>query len=82
MHRLELVKQGYANFNSTLKLKGPYYQYFPLSLFSELIIPWEITDKHSFTFTLEQGQTKAAVISPIKEPQPPLPAPELERIKR
>ena len=81
VHRLELVKEGYANLNTTLKLKGPVYEYFPLSVFSELLIPWQITDEHSFAFKLEKGQTQKPVISPIEHPQPTLPSPRLERIE-
>ena len=81
-HHLELVKEGYANFNTTLKLKGPVYEYFPLSVFSELLIPWDITNEHNFTFKLEEGQTKKPVISPIEQPQPSLPTPRLERIEK
>lgn len=79
-HRLELVKEGYANLNATVKLKGPIYEYFPLSVFSELLIPWQITDEHSFAFKLEKGQARKPVISLIEHPQPPLPSPRLERI--
>lgn len=81
VHRLELVKEGYANLNTTLKLKGPVYEYFPLSVFSELLIPWQITDEHSFAFKLEKGQTQKPVISPIEQPQPTLSSPQLERIE-
>ncbi|MCQ9208160.1 MAG: PEGA domain-containing protein [Omnitrophica bacterium] len=80
-HHLELTKEGYTNFNTTLKLKGPIYEYFPLSVFSELLIPWQITDKHSFAFKLEQGQSRKAIVSPIEQPQPGLAAPRLEHIK-
>ncbi len=81
-YHLELVKEGYANYNTTLKLKGPFYEYFPLSIVSELIIPWEITDEHHFSFQLQEGQTKKAVIYPIEQPQPPLPGARLERIEQ
>ena len=79
-HHLELVKEEYVNLKTRLKLKGPIYEYFPFSVFSEVLIPWRITDEHNFTFKLEKGQTKQALISPIEEPQPPLPAIRLERI--
>ena len=79
-HHLELTKEGYANVRTTAKLKGPVYEYFPLSFFSEVIIPWEILDQHAFSFELEEGETKQAVISPITQPQPPLPEPKLERM--
>lgn len=81
-HYLELVKEGYVNLETTIKLKGPIYEYFPLSVFSELLIPWEITDEHNFAFELEEGETKEPVVSPIKKPQPALPAAQLERIEQ
>lgn len=80
-HHLELVKDGYGNVKTTLKLKGPFYEHFPLSVLSELLIPWEITDGHVFAFKLGKGETKKPVVSPIEQPQPPLPAPRLERIE-
>lgn len=79
-HHLELTKDGYANVRTTAKLKGPVYEYFPLSFFSEVVIPWEILDQHAFSFELEEGETKQAIISPITQPQPPLPEPRLERM--
>jgi hypothetical protein len=78
---LELVKQGYANINTSIKLKGPFYQYFPFYVISELVIPWQITDKHNFNFKLEKGKSEKPIISPIEEPQAPLPAPRLERMQ-
>ena len=80
-HRLELVKEGYANLHSKLKLKGPVYEYFPLSFFSEVLIPWQITDRHNFAFKLEKGQSKEPVVSPVEQPQAPLPPVQLERIE-
>lgn len=80
-HHLELVKEGYANLKMTLRLKGPIYEYFPFSFVSEVLIPWQITDEHKFTFKLEKGQSKAPIISPIEEPQPTLSAPQLERLE-
>ncbi len=79
-HHLELVKDGHANVRTTAKLKGPIYEYFPLCFFSEVVIPWELTDMHAFSFKLEKGETKQAIISPITQPQPPLPGPELEQM--
>jgi len=77
-HRLELVKEGYANLHTTLKLKGPIYEYFPFCFFSEVLIPWQITDRHNFAFKLEKGQTEKPIISTIKQQQAPLPPVQLE----
>ena len=79
-HHLELAKDSYANVRTAVKLKGPVYEYFPLSFFSEVLIPWEILDQHAFSFELEKGETKQAIISPITQPQSPLPSPQLERM--
>ncbi len=80
-HNFEMVKEGYANFTSTLRLKAPIYEYFPLSLFSEIIFHWQITDEHSFNFKLEEGEARKPIISPIEQPQPSLPLPHLERVE-
>ncbi|MBN2097382.1 MAG: PEGA domain-containing protein [Candidatus Omnitrophica bacterium] len=80
-HHLELTKEGYVNFNTTLQLKAPIYEYFPLSVISELLVPWKITDQHYFKHDLQQGQGDQAVVYPIEAPQPSLPAPRLERIE-
>lgn len=77
-HYLELAKDGYLNHRTTVKLKGPVYEYFPFSVFSEILIPWQITDEHTLNFKLERGESEKPIISPIEEPQPPLPGPELE----
>ena len=74
----DLIAPDY--YDQTLKLKGPLYEYFPLSVFAEVLIPWQITDEHNVTFNLEEGKTKKPLISPIEQPQPTLPAPKLKRI--
>ena len=79
-HYLELVKEGYSNLTTTIRLKGPFYEYFPFSFISEVLIPWQITDRHNFSFELQEGQAREPVISPITQPQPSLASPELERI--
>lgn len=80
-HRLELVKKGYDNVSTTLKLKGPLYEYFPISIFTELIIPWKITNEHKFAFELKKGKSREPVISSIEKPQPDLSPAQLERIE-
>lgn len=79
-HHIELTKDGYANIRDSLKLKGPIYEYFPLSFISEVLIPWEITDRHTCSFELEKGEAKQAIISPITQLQPPLSGPDMEYI--
>ncbi len=79
-HHLELVKEGHVNIRTVLNLKGPFYEYFPLSFFTEVLIPWQITNEHNYNFTLERGEAEKPIISVIEEPQPSLPSPRLERI--
>lgn len=80
-HHLELVKKDYRNIQTTLKLKGPLYEFFPLSIFSELLIPWEITDMHAANYTLEKGEARPPIITPVKDPQAPLSPIRLEHLK-
>ena len=79
-HHLELVKENHRNIRTTLKLKGPLYEYFPISIFSELLIPWEITDMHVASYILEEGQVQPPIITPVKNPQAPVPPVELEHL--
>ncbi|MFH1045500.1 MAG: PEGA domain-containing protein [Candidatus Omnitrophota bacterium] len=80
-HRLELVKEGYANYHTMLDLKGPLYEYFPLSFLSEVLVPWNINDQHFASYILEEGPTKKPVISPVIQAQPPLAPVQLEQIQ-
>ncbi|NQT00184.1 MAG: PEGA domain-containing protein [Candidatus Omnitrophica bacterium] len=68
-HYLELAKEGHLNIKTTVKLNGPFYEYFPFSVISELLIPWQITDVHSYDYKLEEGESEEPIISPIEEPQ-------------
>lgn len=79
-HHLELIKENHANLRTTLELKGPFYERFPLVIFSELLIPWEILDTHLVSYKLRKGESKAPIITPVEKPQPELSAPRLERI--
>ena len=81
-HHLELAKDGYANVYTAVKLKGPFYEYFPFCVFSELLIPWQLIDEHSFDFKLEKGESREPVVSPITQPQPPLADTQLEQMEQ
>lgn len=81
-HHLELVKEECANLTTVLNLKGPVYEYFPLSVFTEVLVPWELVDTHNINFKLEAGNPRNPLILPIEGIQPSLPAAELERLKK
>jgi len=40
------------------KIDPPYYQYFPLDFFSELILPVKLEDEHYFSYQLESLRQK------------------------
>jgi len=80
-HHIELTKKDHNNLRTTLKLKAPIYEYFPISIFSELLIPWEIVDMHVASYKLEKGQRQKPIITPVEKPQPDLPSAELDYIE-
>ncbi|MFH1245466.1 MAG: PEGA domain-containing protein [Candidatus Omnitrophota bacterium] len=81
-HHLELVKEECANLTTVLHLKGPIYEYFPLSVFAEVLFPWELTDTHNVDYQLQAGNPRNPLILPIEGVKPFLPAAELERLQK
>ena len=49
---LKLVKQGYEDLNTAVYLKAPLYEYFPIDLFSEALLPAHLSDKHYQAYKL------------------------------
>lgn len=66
-HHLELVREGFDNFNTTVKLKAPIYEYIPLDFFSEHILPFHFKDEHAHTFSLTPGVSRAGYIIPERK---------------
>jgi hypothetical protein len=50
--RLKLVKKGYEDLDTTVYLKAPAYEYFPVDFVSEIILPNRLTDKHYQAYRL------------------------------
>jgi hypothetical protein len=71
--RLTLYRTGYRTLSAVVKLKPPWYAYFPLDYISEVLIPVGWRDTHEFQFTLEPDTT------PMVEPDV---KPVLERAER
>jgi hypothetical protein len=71
--RLTLYRTGYRTLSELVKLKPPWYAYFPLDYISEVLIPIGWHDTHEFRFTLEPDTT------PMVEPDV---TPVLERAER
>lgn len=66
-HHLELVKEGFENLNTTVKLKAPIYEYIPLDLFAEHILPFHFKDEHTHTFSLTPGVSMTGHIIPERK---------------
>lgn len=49
---VKLVKEGYEDLNSTIYLKAPIYEYFPIDLFSEVVWPRRLSDQHYQSYKL------------------------------
>jgi hypothetical protein len=51
-HFLALRAPGYEAKWTHVEVSPPWYQYFPLDLFTELLWPWTIKDRQTYTFEL------------------------------
>ncbi|MEA3328912.1 MAG: PEGA domain-containing protein [Candidatus Omnitrophota bacterium] len=49
---VKLTKEGYKDFYAAAKLKPPFYEWIPLDFVSELLLPVQFKDVHSFTYRL------------------------------
>ncbi len=49
---IKLEKDGYQTKRELVRLKPPLYARFPLDIFFDLLLPFKITDKHTYTCTL------------------------------
>jgi len=54
-HRVVLRYKGYLTYEGEIRLKIPWWQYFPFDLFTE-ILPFEIKDSQDFSFTLKKAE--------------------------
>jgi hypothetical protein len=50
---IALRKDGYFTATRLVKLSVPWYEYFPLDLVSEILLPIRLHDRHEFTFNLK-----------------------------
>jgi hypothetical protein len=50
---IALRKEGFFTSTRIVKLSVPWYEYFPIDLVSEILLPVRIRDKHEFTFKLK-----------------------------
>jgi hypothetical protein len=77
-------REGFLSQRELMSLRPPWYEVFPLDLFSELLIPWKIRDREEMEFQLvaapqsigekeqQRLQEKAAELrGELKEKKPP-----------
>lgn len=51
--QVELRMHGYKTFRKIVTPPVPWYEFFPLDLFFEVVIPVRLYDRHEYTFTLD-----------------------------
>lgn len=51
-----LHKDGYLAERQTVDINTPWYSYFPLDIFTELLNPWRIDDHRDFYFALKRAE--------------------------
>lgn len=50
---ITLTKDGYETQSVMQKVKTPWYQVFPLDAVSDNLLPFEVTNRHEFTYQLQ-----------------------------
>lgn len=51
-----LYKGGYLAERRVVEIDTPWYSCFPIDIFSELIIPWDIADRRTYYFALKRAE--------------------------
>jgi len=51
-HEIVVEKPGYHRERLVAHLKPPWYERFPIDLFSDLLVPWRIDDIHTYPLVL------------------------------
>jgi PEGA domain len=48
-----LIKEGYETLQVKQRIPAPWYEFFPVDIVSEILVPWQIEDVRRFHYTLE-----------------------------
>jgi hypothetical protein len=48
-----LIKDGYETQTYPASLKAPWYQWVPLDFFSDNLLPYQVTNRHRFTYQMQ-----------------------------
>ena len=54
---IRLVKDGFVTHRGEVELSAPWYEWFPLDFFSEILVPFTIHDRHQYVAALEPRPT-------------------------
>lgn len=54
--QIAVYKNGYLPEKRTVTIKTPWYSCFPIDIFTELIIPWDIADRRDYYFALKRAE--------------------------
>lgn len=52
-HHFTIIRPGYATLQVDQRIRAPWYQFFPLDLVSEILLPFQIEDVRRFTYQLQ-----------------------------
>ncbi|GIW78701.1 MAG: hypothetical protein KatS3mg105_0508 [Gemmatales bacterium] len=55
-YHFTLIKDGYETLHVTQHVPAPWYQYFPLDFFFEVLFPWRIEDVRRYTYQMQPVQ--------------------------
>ena len=53
---LTLIKDGYETLTVIQKVKTPWYQFVPIDFFSDNLLPFKVTNRHEYTYTLQRQE--------------------------
>ena len=59
---ITLTKDGFETLTVYQKVRAPWYQRFPLDFFSDNLLPFQVTNRHDFTY-----QLRPSVVVPTGE---------------
>ena len=56
-HEVVLQKDGYDTLKAMQTVRAPWYQIFPIEFFADNLLPYQLTNRHEFTYRLQPSPT-------------------------
>jgi PEGA domain-containing protein len=53
IHHFTLIRPGYQTLQVDQRIRAPWYQFFPLDMVSEILLPFQIEDVRRFTYQMQ-----------------------------